>query len=249
MKFTTNIYLKTSALVIILFLMCLSSTQAQQGVKFGFRISPVIGRAYVNDSTKQKPKGLTTKPQASASVDAGMMTELYITERCDLATGISWQQLKFETTQPIPRGVIDDSSKKEIKGLTTRHAVVIPLGLRFKSPELGNSGIRAWLHFGAQANLNLSYSSVEEVLVSETDRAGNTTYSVRELETSRKDFVETFTASAVPAMGFDIKIGNGILQPAVSGHLGLMNILNYDTNPSNQSVRLSYIALDLGYFF
>jgi len=239
----SNISKTLIALFVTSFMFVNNSLQAQEGVKVGFRVSPLVGVAVVNDSSKQVPEGLTTK--AEVGFDVGLILNVGLSQSASLTTGISYQQVKFSFSQPIPTNRnITDSTKAEIKGLSTETAVVIPFGLKLRSPEIG-TGIHLWANVGAQANINMSYESTEEVLFPETDRAGNTTYVVRELTESGTDVIEKVTASFVPAFGLDI----GNLQVGTSYHWGLMNILNKNSTSPNPTRKLSYVALNLGYFF
>lgn len=217
--------------------------QAQEGLKIGFRVSPIAGVASVNDSTKQIPEGLTTKPQAG--FDVGMMLNVGLSQSASLVTGVSYQQAKFSFSRPTARGAsVLDSSKQEIKGLTTNSAVVVPLSLKLRSPEIG-TGVYLWGSVGAQANINLAFESTEEVLIPETDRAGSTTYTIREVTESGTENINPITASFTPAFGLDA----GNLQVGMSYHWGLMNIFNKSYEGPNSRQKLSYVALDLGYFF
>jgi hypothetical protein len=239
---TTNITKTLTALFTTLLLVAASSLQAQEGFKIGFRVSPALGHAsVVNDSTKQVPEGLSTKP--NASMGAGVDWE-FDWGFVSVTSGVSFQRITFAIPQGDQQRIITDSTRMPIKSEVKKSAVVIPLGLKFRSPEIG-TGVYLWGNIGTQANINLSYESTESEVITETDRAGNTTQTVRTFSESGTDKINRVTASFVPAVGMDL----GHVQVGMSYHWGLMNILKKDNTSPTPRKRLSYVALNLGYFF
>ncbi|MEZ4684729.1 MAG: hypothetical protein R3B47_01240 [Bacteroidia bacterium] len=244
MNYPTMINKKNLIALFALLLMMTCFVQAQEGVKIGFRVSPMIPRAVVNDSSKQPIKGLTTKP--AASFGAGIIMNMGFSQQVSLTTGISFQQLRYASTYQVPGGSTagaGDTTWLEAGDAPRVTSVVIPLGLKLRSPEIG-TGIHLWANIGAQANIPVAYSSASRIPVATTDRVGNTSYTVREVDVKGTENVEPVTVSFVPAFGLDA----GHLQAGMSYHWGLMNILS-SSNPSRQNTKLSYVALNLGYFF
>ena len=240
---TTNIAKTLTAIFTTLLLVASSSLQAQEGFKIGFRVSPALGHAYVNDSSKHVPGGLTTKPQTSTGIGAGVDWE-FDWGFISVASGVSFQRITFGIPQADQQSSVADSARMPIKSEVTKSAVVIPLGLKLRSPEIGK-GVYLWGNIGTQTNINLSFESTESEVITETDRAGNTTQTVRTFSESGTDKINRVTASFVPAVGMDL----GHVQLGLSYHMGLMNILKEGNTSPTPRKRLSYVALNLGYFF
>ena len=249
MSKSTNIL---SSFFLLTLILLSSSSLAQQGVKVGFRVSPIAGaQSYESlDSLSDKPIKTPTQVQ-KGSIDLGIILSVGLTEKAALTTGLSYQRIGFSTSQPIPASanVVPDSTKKEISGLTTKASVTVPIGLKLRSPALGSSGLHVWTNMGGQVNFNRAYSSTQEFLVSETDRAGNTIHTIKEVKTEGAEHIEPITAALVPALGFDLYIGEKMLQAGVSYHWGLMSMTSRSSTSSATRTKLSYVALDLGYFF
>lgn len=224
------------ALLLLLSFCAFNTAQAQEGVKIGFRASPLIGWAsIVDDSTKTKPEGLTTKPGIGFSFD--FVFTYGFSESVGLRTGINIATKGVRTDYSLT--VLDITTTAETK--TSFTAIEIPLGLKFRSPEIG-SGMYIVGHFGVNPEINLQNKTKSTVTVSSPAGSTSTTS-----ETVDSDDINLFTFSFVPGAGVDWEFDWGMLEMALTYHWGLLSYT--DTNSTGQRSRLNYIALNLGYFF
>jgi len=219
---------------------------AQEGVKFGIRVSPGINLAQiVNDSSKLKIDGLLT--QAKMGIATGLMLNFGFSETAALHTGLHILNRGYKSATDVT-----DTADVVIATLESNQsimAVEIPLGIRLRSPEIG-TGIFITAFFGGAAELNIKNKRVYD----EFDTSTATIDDLLQLETRDIKEVNLVTASFVVGAGVDWEFDWGTLVMGASYHGGLMNILNKghqeDLNLTTiLNGKLSYIALDLGYFF
>lgn len=229
-------------------MLIVSGIYAQEGVKFGFRISPGINLAsVVNDSSKQKIDGLTTKAKVGASY--GLMLNFGFSETASLHTGlhILHRGYKSETavTDPASGNTTTFNNNQSVM------AVEIPVGLRLRSPEIG-TGIYVTGFFGGNVELNVQNKRVFDLI--DADTASATFGELIEQETRDTKELNLLTASFQVGLGVDWEFDWGTVMMGASYHRGLMNFINKGLQEDNGSStilngKLSYIALDLGYFF
>ncbi len=232
---------------------------AQEGVKIGFRASPLISWAsVVNEVSKTKPEGLTTKAGLGFSFD--FVVTYGLTESVGFKSGINIASKSVRNT--VVNLVITqevDGSGAVVSTTTTGYdttakigftSVEIPLGLKFRSPEIG-TGIFIIGHFGMNAELNLKNKIRSEgTVTSLTEASGVTTEASTTFTSERVDVdgIRLFTASFVPGIGVDWEFDWGMLEMGLTYHWGLLSYTNPDKFSGLKS-RLNYIALNLGYFF
>ena len=209
----------------------LSSAFAQEGVKIGFRASPLVGWAKVsNDSTKTKPAGLTTKAGVGFSFD--FVFTYGFTDAVGLKTGINIATKTVKSEYDLGAfGNIDQN--------VNFTAVEIPIGLKFRSPEIGD-GMYIVGHFGVNPEIN-----VQNKVKTETTVPGVGTSTTEQVDV---DGIRLLTGSFVPGVGLDWEFDWGMLEFAATYHWGLLSYTDPDKNGGNVS-KLNYIALNLGYFF
>ena len=209
---------------------------AQEGVKIGFRASPLIAWAsIVDDSTKTKPEFLTTKPGIGFSFD--FVFTYGFSESLALRTGVNIATKGVRTESSIT--ILDITTTADTR--TSFTAIEVPLGLKFRSPEIG-TGIYIIGHFGINPEINLQNRTKSTVTISSP--AGTSTSTT---ETVDSDAINPFTLSFVPGAGVDWEFDWGMLEMALTYHWGLLSYT--DTDVTGQRSRLNYIALNLGYFF
>lgn len=225
-------YILPGALMLLLFFVASTPALAQEGAKVGFRASPLVGWAnIVNDSTNQKPTGLQTKAGLGFSFDfvftygfsdaIGVRTGINIATK-SVNTGYEFDVLGVNTT---------------VDSKTSFTALEIPLGLKFRSPEIG-SGMYIIGHFGVNPELNLQNKTVTTVTV------GSSSTETEEVDS---DDINLFTFSFVPGVGLDWEFDWGMLEFGLTYHWGLLSYTDVDRTGVRS--RLNYIALNLGYFF
>jgi hypothetical protein len=235
-----------AAVLALLTLVAFKPVHAQEGVKIGFRASPLIGWAsVVNDSTKTKPDGLTTKPGLGFSFDFVFTYGFSETVGFKTGVNIATKGAGTEFSNSIDFGGNTITSTGTSK--TSFTAIEVPLGLKFRSPEIGD-GMFIIGHFGMNAEINLQNKVKSESTTTITDSNGGSTTSTSSTEQVDVDGIRLFTTSFVPGVGLDWEFDWGMLEFAVTYHWGLLSFTDPDQF-SNQRSRLNYIALNLGYFF
>lgn len=230
---------KSFILSFFLFLM-LGSLMAQEGIKVGFRASPLVSWAAItNDSTKLVPAGLATNARIGFSFD--FVITAGFTENFAFKTGINIVTKGVGSTQAVD--VLGTSySLNSRMNLTS---LEIPLGFKFRSPEIGD-GIFIIGHFGVNPELNFNNKVVSDVM--SIDATTGDVSIATDVEAINVDGINLFTMAFVPGAGVDWEFDWGTLQMAATYHLGLLSYLDKDKN-ANQVGKISYIALNLGYFF
>lgn len=222
-----------AAVLLLLSLFVYKPVQAQEGVKIGFRASPLIGWANISDrDTKSKPDGLETSAALGFSFD--FVFTYGFSESVGLRTGVNIAAKSFKSQTVI---AAFDTDLTQSIGVT---AVEIPLGLKFRSPEIG-SGMYIVGHFGVNPELNVQnkIKTTGTILGLPVDE-----------EQVDVDGISFFTASFVPGVGLDWEFDWGMLEFALTYHWGLLSITDPDNDDlGNLRTRMNYIALNLGYFF
>lgn len=229
------------ATLMLLSFAAFQNAHAQEGVKVGFRASPLIAWASVtNDSTKQVPEGLTTKAALGFSFD--FVFTYGFSETVGFRSGINIATKGF--SQEIGVTGFSASSKFNVTSLE------VPVGLKFRSPEIG-TGIHIIGHFGVNAELNLANSTETTATVTVPDPTGGPDITTTTTTTTKDvDGINFFTGSFVPGVGVDWEFDWGMLEFALTYHWGLLSLTDKGSQNFNQTVtKVSYIALNLGYFF
>jgi hypothetical protein len=219
-----------STLLILIGFGSFSKSFAQEGAKVGFRLSPLIGWANVSDdSTKTKPAGLETTAGLGFSFD--FVFTYGFSDAIGLRTGINIATKKVGTN-------FDLGALGSVDSKTSFTAVEVPIGLKFRSPEIG-SGMHIIGHFG----LNPEFNVQNKVVTTSTLGSAVVTTEQRDV-----DGIRLFTASFVPGVGLDWEFDWGMLEFAATYHWGLLSYTDPDKTGGAVS-KLNYIALNLGYFF
>ncbi len=217
-----------SALFLILGLASMNRVMAQEGAKVGFSIRPMVSWAsVVDDSTKQKPVGLENKAGVGFAFD--FIFTYGFSEKIAFKTGINIANRhvgsSFGTT-----GFSMDSK-------TSLTSIEVPLGLKFRSPEIG-SGLYIVGLFGVTPEINFSNKIATDV-----DILGIKT----SVETQDTKDVNFFTTSFSPGAGVDMEFDWGMLEFTATYSLGLMSYTNKKNTGSIS--KISSIGLNVGYFF
>jgi hypothetical protein len=217
-----------SALLIILGLSGMNKLMAQEGAKVGFVLSPLVGwQSVVLDSSKQKPTGLETKAGVGFAFD--FVFTYGFSDKIAFKTGINIASKtigsSFGTT-----GLSVDSK-------TSLTSVEVPIGLKFRSPEIG-SGLYIIGMFGVTPEINFA----NKVVTTTTIGSLVTTDERRDV-----DNINLITASFAPGAGVDWEFDWGMLEFSATYNLGLLSYTN--RKDTYLASKISYIALNVGYFF
>lgn len=216
--------------------------QFEKPVEFGFQASPLVAFPTITDSSKKDIAGLDTKARMGFSF--GLVTNIRIADPVAFSTGLHIATRGFGTAQTITNP-LDSTASLTLNSKRNFTSVMIPIGLRFRSPELGSSGMHIMGKFGGDAELNVQTVNTYDVL---TVDAANNSVTVTEDSDRDADNINLFTFSFVPGAGVDWVQDWGTVSGGFSYHWGLMNILDKDRNGGNRA-RLNYVALDLAYYF
>ena len=200
--------------------------QAQEGAKVGFRASPMIAWAsIVLDSTKTKPLGLENKAGLGFAFD--FVFTYGFSENFAFKTGVTIATKSLKSTTAVPLlGNVDSK--------TNLTAIEIPLGFKFRSPEIGD-GIYIVGHFGVNPEINVQNKVITTVGSLTTEQVD-------------VDGIRLITGSFAPGAGVDWEFDWGTLEFAATYHWGLLPYTNPDKFGGYKS-RMNAIALNVGYFF
>ena len=117
-------------------------------------------------------------------------------------------------------------------------AIEVPLGLKFRSPEIGD-GMFIVGHFGVNPEINVQNKVVTD---------GTLLGVAFENEQVDVDGIRLLTGSFVPGAGLDWEFDWGMLEFAVTYHWGLLSYTDPDKFGGQRS-RMNYLAINAGYFF
>ena len=243
--------MKKTAFLSLLFVLMSGAIFAQEGVKVGFRASPLVSWAsVVNDSTKTKPEGLTTKPAMGFSFD--FVFTYGFSDAIGIRTGINIATKSFRQDYSYTASTTNSSSSINLDSKTSFTAIEVPVGLKFRSPEIG-TGMHIIGHFGMNAEMNVQNKVTSDIATTTTttDPTGGpdiVTNTSQQIVQKDVDGINFFTASFAPGAGVDWEFDWGMLEMAATYHWGLLNYTDPDKNLGLRS-RMNYIALNLGYFF
>jgi hypothetical protein len=220
--------LLSTFLLLLLGFTSFNKLHAQEGAKVGFRLSPLVAfQSVVDDSTKQKPVLLQNKAALGFAFD--FVFTYGFSDKIALKTGINISKKNV-------------GSEVAVLGTTTTvktglTAVEIPIGLKFRSPEIG-SGLYIIGFFGVTPEFNFANKRVTTVNI-----AGSETV----VEERDVDDINLITASFAPGAGVDWEFDWGMLEFSATYNLGLLSYSN--KKDTGLSSKISYVSLNLGYFF
>jgi len=218
----------TFALLAILLIPGLST--AQEGVKIGLRLSPIIGMANMTDSNKEDIPNLDSKIRLGWSY--GLLVDYYFKEHYAFHTGVHIVNKGYRATFSNP-------SLKERVRVT---AVEIPLALKLRSSEIGD-GVRLKGTFGLSMDAYVGYRNKYE---------GNSPFDGTNGDGVNKNtkMLNLAGVSFIYGAGLEFSASDvGTIEVGLSFHQGLNNINNRSKSQRDMLIRANYLALDLGYYF
>ncbi len=198
---------------------------AQEGAKVGFRASPLISWAQVtSDSTKLELPGVESGAKLGFSFD--FVFSYGFSENIGLMTGINI----------ATRGFKQEFSSINTTFATSFTAIEIPIGLKFRSPEIGD-GFYIVGNFGVRPELNVQNKVI-------------TTVGSLETKAVDVDGINFLTGSFTPAVGVNKEFDWGMLEGTVTYHWGILDYYSdkgalYD----DLRARMNAISLNIGYYF
>ena len=223
-------------IILLVALFIIAKVSFAQEFRFGLRLSPIIAFAGVTDKDKNTITGLSTSSRVGFA--GGLMATYQFTEKFGIHSGLNIvsKGYQYSTTSP---------SLTTKASLTT---VEIPLALHMRTNEIAN-GLRVRGLFGASFNI-LASTKTDITLT------GTTT------TTKNSDGYYKFVPDFIFGAGVEWSLRDaGTLDLGLRFNLPLFlatDKLNRvsTTNPSSNSlttvdgrIRVSYVSLDLGYYF
>jgi hypothetical protein len=217
---------------------------AQEGVKVGFRATPMVSWAtIVDDSTKTVPLGFDTGARLGFSFD--FVFTYGFSDNFSFWSGVNIAKkgLTQNFNQSTTLLGITSTLTGEIKNSFT--AVEVPIGFKFRSPEIGD-GFYIVGFFGATNELNVQNKTDSLYTFTLSSSLGTTTSTTDKQVKDSKDY-NFYTLSFTPGVGVDWEKDFGTVEAVVTYHWGLLNFL--DKKNTDQIGKLNAIALSLGYYF
>lgn len=208
-----------------LFVLLTGSLFAQEGAKVGFRLSPLVSWAQVtSDSTKLELPGVESKAKLGFSFD--FIFTYGFNDNIGLFTGVNI----------VTRGFGQDIPSFGVTSQTSFTAVEVPIGLKFRSPEIGD-GFHIVGFFGLRPEFNVQNKVITTIGSVETKQVD-------------VDGINLLTASFTPGIGVNQEFDWGMLEGTVTYHWGLMDYYS-DKGAGYDDIRarMNAISLNLGYYF
>jgi hypothetical protein len=238
--------MKRTVFICTLFLLVgfvgMNKVMAQEGAKVGFRASPLISWGNITDKvTKAKPVGLETRAALGFAFDFAFTYGF--SENIGIKTGVTLATRGINTTYTLDSTISGVNSLESKLGITS---VIVPLGLKFRSPEIGD-GIFIYGVFGMDAEINVQNKIIGDVIV--IDSTSGAASVTQDLETRDNDGISLFTTSFSPGAGVDWQFDWGMLEFGVTYHWGLMSYTTKKFSDPNQRTKMNAISLNIGYYF
>ncbi len=209
---------------------------AQEGVKIGLTFTPIISFASVTDSDNNDIPGLETSSKLSFAY--GLMFNYGFTENYAFHSGIHIVRKGFKRNQTV-----DNLPVSQDVFFTS---LEVPIALKLRSNEVGNGVFIKGL-FGISTDIQLGYRNEytgSNPVTGEPAQSGTTRTS---------NLANPLALSFIFGPGAEIVLDRiGTVNVGVIYHRGLTNLNNKSkfTGPgSEESIKVSYFSLDLGYYF
>ena len=236
-------------LATLTFLLIAGAIFAQEGAKAGFRLTPLISWATItNDSTKLKPTGLESKAAMGFSFDFAF--HYGFSDNLGFQTGINISTRGFRTETTLDLSGVGGSANEVLESKSKFTAVEIPIGLKFRSPEIGD-GLYVIGNFGVSAELNVANKVISDTAGFDfTDPNAPTFVIGRGVERRDVDGLNFITGSFTPGLGVDWEFDWGMVQLMATYHWGLLSITD-SKSPEyrNMKTMVNYLGITAGYYF
>lgn len=222
----------------------LNVLQAQEGFHFGLKVNPVISfSTAVKDSTGEAIPDVAEAPRLG--YEFGVAMTYGFSEKFSLGFGAEVVNRGFNFKQNSTNPF--DSSVVEFKAKQTFTTLEIPIYFKARSGEIG-SGIHLAGNFGASADVNISNRFITDGWETTTDSLGAITGANQiELITNDPKRMNLVTVTPFVGLGVDWENNWGTINIMASYHHGVLSAWNRKETGATAAV--SYVALDLAYFF
>lgn len=205
---------------------------AQEGVKIGFRFSPIVSFSNISDNDGNSIDGLDGNARLGFSY--GLMFNYGFTENYAFHTGVHIVNKRFKRTQTVD----NTEAIQEIRVT----AVELPIGLKLRSKEISD-GFTIHGLFGIAVEINTAYKNEFSGLDprdSFTPASGST---------RDNDLIKPVTLGFLFGPGAEYDLGVGTLNFGLIYHQGLTNITNLSSYGQDENIKLHYLSFELGYYF
>ncbi len=256
-------------ITLLCLILCLTiNAQAQSRFRFGFRLSPLISIASLQDKDNSSITGIDKS--GGLRVSTGLMTTYGFSEKVGIYTGIMFAFKNFKSNlsyTPTKTGATSDAR------LITHNAglnyLEIPVALHLMSNEIttgmkirGLLGISANFLMGANTTrneyiiniMNDDSKSIKDLrtnadlIQTATDVTAPTTLISSKTKSGVQGY-NIFVPDIIAGIGIDWTIeGVGSFDGGISYHQALGNISKYALR-GNDKANVSYLSFDLGYYF
>jgi len=220
-------------LILLMILGSYAVSFAQQGFSIGLRFSPIFSFASITDENGNTPAGLETSTVVGLSY--GLNTHYGITDNYGIKSGVHIVNKGFKREE-----MIDGVMAVQDVNVTT---VEIPLALKGRSNELGN-GLFINGQFGLSADIRAGYKNEFSGVNPFPGGTGDSGTS------KNTQFINPVTFTFIFGVGGEKVIDRvGTINFGIIYHQGLTNLNNRDNFMNDEIIKISYLSLDLGYFF
>ncbi len=223
---------------------CLTgAVHGQSKLNLGLRLSPILSNASISDSSGNE---VMDDVSSKLGLTFGLIADYNFTENYALHTGVHIVRKGFRREGPV---MINDSSTVVGSQNISITSVEIPLALKLRTPEIGTGWFANGL-FGVSADIRTgSRNEWEGVNPLNNNLAQSGTLQ------SQASFINPLALSFIFGVGGEYEVGGvGRLNFGIVYHRGLTNLnrrraFQENTQGNSETYRVSYISLELGYYF
>ncbi|MCI4671394.1 MAG: PorT family protein [Bacteroidia bacterium] len=225
-------------------ILLLGTLQAQNSLKLGLRVSPIISSANVTDA---QGNGVDAEVSSKLGGSFGLMADYYFSENYGFHTGIHIVNKGFKRDGNVSLNDTATVAASQNVSITT---VEIPLALKLKTGQIGGSDWNINGLFGLSADVTASNSNAWTGINPATNEIA-TAGTLR----SQANLVNPINFSFLFGAGTEYDFsGAGLGYIGLVYHWGLTNMnrkKNFaeGTLGSGETFRISYFSIDLGYYF
>ncbi|MEM6765195.1 MAG: outer membrane beta-barrel protein [Bacteroidota bacterium] len=223
-------------LSLFLLLGTLCSLHAQEGIKIGLRLSPISSFANITDEEGNQFLGLNRSSRPGFSY--GLTANYGFTDNYGLYTGIHIVNKRFERNQDInlTNETVNASQVVRVS------SIEIPAAIKLRSNEI-TTGLYIVGIFGLAFEFNTGYKN-EFTGLNPINPTGDASGVNR-----NSDNIRRLTTSFIFGPAVDYETDFGMFNLGIIYHQMLSNINKLDSYGNSETIKIHYLAFDLGYFF
>ncbi|MEM7374200.1 MAG: outer membrane beta-barrel protein [Bacteroidota bacterium] len=223
-------------LLVIVLSLASSLLFAQEGLKIGLRFSPIVAIPNATDSSSNVIEGLSGK----VGLSYGLMINYGIAENFGIHTGVHIVSKGFNRTGTVTlRDTLGTVNATQNVRMTT---LEIPLAVKGRSNEVAN-GVYISGQFGLSADISVGYKNeytaydpVDKVAAPSGTKNGS-------------NLLNPVNFTFIFGPGVQVEKDFGTINAGIIYHRGLTNMNNKVNFGNQETIKMSYVSLDLGYFF